>query len=434
MNTKRLYRTLLYIFVLATAAVLIGCNRTETAQSGDAAPEPETVTIGYNRFLTQAFGPGEAPIDFIQSKVQERHPHISVELNIMPDDTAGMRNAIAVWMNGKDGTVDIYGMDTPWVTEFGTAGWALPLNEQVPAAENFVQSGLETFSHEGELLAIPFWGSVSGLYYRADLLEEAGFESPPRTISEMRAMIEKVSATHPEITPFVWPGGRNEVLVMVFSDFLHAFGGEYLDENGNYAFTSDAAVEAVNFMRATVSEGISPEEVITWNQQEAYRLFVEGKALFAWSNNDLVLWLDDPERSQIAGKWGFAPSPAEPDGRRVSITGGFGFAVNPHSDTPDAALKVLNVIAGKEVQKNFALAWGPIQYYRGLYEDPEVRVANPNSERVNEVLPYTINRPPAVNYSQLSSILQQELHAALTGQKSSRAALQAIHRRAEGLK
>ncbi len=420
--------------MLSVVTGFTACNRSESEKAAVGDNESKTVIIGYNRFLTQAFGPGEVPIEFIQSQVQDHYPHISVELNIMPDDTAGMRSAIAVWMNGKDGTVDIYGMDTPWVTEFGTAGWAVPLNEKIPESANFVQAGLDTFSHQGELLAVPFWGSVSGLYYRTDLLEKAGFDSAPRTIEEMQEIIQMVSKSNPEITPFVWPGGKNEVLVMVFADFLHAFGGSYLDSSGNYAFDSEEAVEALDFLRASVTEGMSPEEVITWNQQESYRLFVEGKALFAWNNNDLVLWLNDPERSQIAGKWGFAPSPAEPDGRRVSITGGFGFAVNPYSDVPEAALKVLNVIASKEVQKNFALAWGPIQYYRGLYEDPEVQAANPNSERINAVLPYTINRPPAMNYSQLSSVMQQELHAALTGQKSSKAALEAVDRRAEGLK
>lgn len=433
MKNNKVMITILYFVSLLVLLTFLGCSQSESAAVDSDINQDETVTIGYNRFLTQAFGPGEVPIDFIQAQVKAEHPNIRVELNIMPDDTAGMRNAIAVWMNGRDGTVDIYGMDTPWVTEFGSAGWAVPLNGELTEAENFVQAGLETFSYDGQLLAIPFWGSVTGLYYRKDLLSKAGFDEPPTTIKEMREMIAAVREQNPGITPFVWPGGKNEVLVMLFSDFLHAFGGSYLDEKGQYAFNSPEAVEALEFMRSLLEEGLSPEEVKTWNQQEAYRLFVEGQALFAWSNNDLVLWLDDPERSQVAGKWGFAPSPAQPEGRRVSITGGFGFAVNPYSDVPEAALKVMNVIAGRETQKNFALAWGPIQYYQGLYEDPEVQQANPKAEQINTLLPYAISRPPAVHYSQLSSILQQELHSALTGQQSSLEALKAVNRRAEGL-
>lgn len=433
MKKNKVIIVLPYFVLVVVLLVLSGCSQSESAAADSDASKTATVTIGYNRFLTQAFGPGEAPIEFIRSQVKETHPNIRVELNIMPDDTAGMRNAIAVWMNGRDGTVDIYGMDTPWVTEFGSAGWAVPLNGKLSETENFVQAGLETFSHDGQLLAIPFWGSVTGLYYRADLLSEAGFDEPPATIKGMREMIAAVREQHPGITPFVWPGGKNEALVMLFSDFLHAFGGSYLNGTGEYSFNSPEAVEALEFMRSLLKEGLSPQEVTTWNQQEAYRPFVEGQALFAWSNNDLVLWLDDPERSQIVGKWGFAPSPARPEGQRVSITGGFGFAVNPYSDVPEAALKVMNVIAGRETQKNFALAWGPIQYYRGLYEDPEVQQANPKAERINALLPYAISRPPAVRYSQLSSILQQELHSALTGQQRSQEALEAVNRRAEGL-
>jgi len=413
--------------------------QTDTAAAENAAetaakPEAQTVYIGYNRFLTQAFGPGEPPIEAIQQAVGERYPWITVELNIMPDDVKGMRNAIAIWMNGRDGTVDIYGMDTPWVTEFGKAGWALPLNGKIPGLEeNFVAAGLSAFSHDGKIIGVPFWGSVSGLYYREDLLREAGYDGPPESYDEMIAMARAVRAKHPEITPFTWPGAKSEVLVMVYADFLFGFGGAYQESDGSYAFDSPESGRALEFMQSLIEDGYSPPEVPVWTQQESYRLFVEGKALFTWNNNDLVLWLDDPDRSKVVDSWGFAPSPAQPGGRSAAITGGFAFAVNPHSDVPDAALKVMEVIAGREVQKNFALAWGPIQYYQGLYDDPEVLEANRNADRINRVLPFAVNRPPAVKYSQLSNVLQEEVHSVLTNRKSVEEAQADITRRVQGL-
>src|SRR6056297_2725892 len=171
MKNNKVMITLLYFVSVLVLFSFSGCSQSESAAADSDSNQDETVTIGYNRFLTQAFGPGEVPFDFIQAQVKATHPNIQVELNIMPDDTAGMRNAIAIWMNGRDGTVDIYGMDTPWVTEFGLAEWALPLNEYLDLDENFISAGLETFSYENRILGVPFWGSVSGLYYREDLLE-----------------------------------------------------------------------------------------------------------------------------------------------------------------------------------------------------------------------------------------------------------------------
>ena len=86
---------------------------------------------------------------------------------------------MAIRITAKDSTIYLFGMDTPWVSEFGVAGWAVPLNEHFPSrATLFEQAGLDLFSYNGKLLAIPFWTGTNGLYYRPDLLKEAGFEAP----------------------------------------------------------------------------------------------------------------------------------------------------------------------------------------------------------------------------------------------------------------
>ena len=425
-------RTILFLLILSCLSIPAfagGSGEESSAEDG-----PVTVTIGYNRFLESSFGSGPPPIEVIREQVSARYPDITVELNIMPDTTSGMRDAIAVWMNAEEGTVDIYGIDTPWVPEFGRAGWALPLNDRVPGLrENFNERGLETFSYEGDILGVPFWGSISGLYYRTDLLEEYGFEVP-QTYDDMLRIADTITADRPELTAFTWPGAKEESLVMVFSDFLHGFGGSYRDDAGNYAFDSENAVEALSFMKRLVDEGYSPQETSAWRGEESRRRFVEGDAIFTWHNSDLVIWLDDPERSNVVGNWNFTMTPAQPDGERVGVAGGFAFGINPHSDTPEAAARVMEVIASEEVQRGFALAWGPVQYYEGLYEQDDILEANPNADRITDVLDGAINRPPSTSYTELSAILQEEIHTALTGGKSPREALEDAQSRVDRLR
>ena len=419
----------LLVFFAASAPAFAG-GGAEEESTGD---EPVTVTIGYNRFLESSFGQGAPPLEVIKEQVSSRYPNITVELNVMPDTVSGMRDAIAVWMTAEEGTVDIYGIDTPWVPEFAQADWAAPLNDRIPSlAANFNENGLSTFSHRGEILGVPFWGSISGLYYRTDLLAEYGL-APPETYTDVLRIADTITADRPELTAFTWPGAKEEALVMVFSDFLYGFGGTYRDEDGDYAFDSEEAVAALEFMKRLIDDGYSPRETTAWRGEESRRRFVEGNAIFTWHNSDLVTWLDDPERSGVAGNWDFTTTPAEPEGRAVGITGGFAFGLNPHSDTPDAATKVLEVIASEPVQKGFAMAWGPVQYYDGLYEQDEVLEANPNSDKITEVLDSAISRPPSTSYSELSNVLQEEIHTALTGGKSPRQALEDAQTRIERL-
>jgi len=128
-----------------------------------------------------------------------------------------------------------------------------------------------------------------------------------------------------------------------------------------------------------------------------------------------VTFLDDEERTSISGLWGVTSNPAQTDGRAANATGGFGFAVNPFTDTPEETLAVMEIIAGFQVQRGFARAWGPVQYYEGLYDEEDVASAIPNADLITNLLPDAANRPQSTRYSQLSQIIQDEIHAILTG-------------------
>jgi multiple sugar transport system substrate-binding protein len=437
-RSRRVHGLRFGILVALTAALaaapVFGEGQQEQQKEQDTAAgekEQVTVTLGYNAFLSDSFTDAPPPIDVIRQELEKKYPHIKLKYYTMPSD---MLNSLTIWMTSQDSTVDIYGMDTPWVTQFGRGGWAVPLNDKLPQLEeNFQESGLDTFTYDGKRLGVPFWGGVSALYYRTDILEKYGYDKP-ETIEEFVEICRTVKEEEPDMMGFAWPGARRETLVMVYATLLHAFGGEYTDSQGNYAFDSEESIEAVKFLRSMTEEGLSPQTVVNWERAEAEKPFTEGKAVFMWGNQSDITWLDDPEESDIAGKWDFIPFPGTPEGEKAAIPGGFAFSANPYSKHPDATIKVLEVIASRAVQKGFALAWGPVQYYKGLYEDEEVQEYNQNVDKLPPVLEVTKKRPPSKNYAQLSSIIQQGVHGVITGTRSAEDAMTNINNRAENLK
>ncbi|AFG38545.1 extracellular solute-binding protein [Spirochaeta africana] len=414
---------LLLVAGISMLILFTSCSRNNSA-------DETTVTLGYNSFLSDSFTDAPPPIEVINAELARVHPEIALQYQVMPQD---MLDSLIIWLSSQDQTVDIYGMDVPWVTQFGRAGWAAPLNQYIPELEQYIYpAGLEIFAYDDDYLAIPFWGGVAGLYYRTDLLAEYGF-APPESVDEMIEIITAIRADQPSLAGLLWPGEREESLNMFFATLLYAFGGSYTTDQGGYAFDSQAGHQAVEFMRTSIAEGWSPRGLTSWNRLESRQRFVAGEAIFSWDNHDIITWLDDPEQSAVAGSWGFMPFPANPGGRSVAVTGGFGFAMNPYSSNPEAATRVLEVIAGPTVQKGFALAWGPVQHAVGLYEDPEVQEYNPNVQLLEPVLAHAINRPPSRNYAELSDIMLQELHSALTGSRAVEDALTNMNRRAAAL-
>jgi len=187
--------------------------------------DPVVITLSYNTFLQNSFGDGPPPLDVIRAEVAEAYPNYEIQLNIAPDAIDAWRDQLSVAFTAEDGTIDIYGMDTPWVLEFGQAGWAVPLAEALPDLEaDFVESGLEIFSFDDQVLAVPFWGSIGGLFYRADILSEYGYE-PPATYDELREIAADITAQDPSLTGFVWAGAKEEGLVQVWAEFFLGFGG-----------------------------------------------------------------------------------------------------------------------------------------------------------------------------------------------------------------
>jgi multiple sugar transport system substrate-binding protein len=358
------------------------------------------------------------------------HPELTLEYHTMPQD---MLDSLVIWMTSEDSTVDIFGMDVPWATQFGRARWAVPLNDHLPDLDQRIApAGLETFSYNGQWLSVPFWGSLTGLYYRTDILEEYGFD-PPGSITEMVEIIRTVRADRPELAGLLWPGDRGDSLVMLYATLLHSFGGTYTDSSGAYLFESPESIQAVQFLRDTITEGLSPEAVQNWERRESRQRFISGDAIFSWDNHDIIVFLDDPEQSEVPGVWDFIPFPAEPGGQSTAITGGFGFSVNPFSPRIESAIKVMDVIASEAVQRGFALAWGPVQQYIGLYDDPVVQQYNRNSEKLAPLVEVAMNRPPSENYAELSGLMQEELNAAITGTRPVAQALANMQRRATAL-
>jgi multiple sugar transport system substrate-binding protein len=184
----------------------------------------------------------------------------------------------------------------------------------------------------------------------------------------------------------------------------------------------EKGVEALEFMISLFEDGITPQEALTWKEEEGQVRFVSGQAVFHTGRQDMMFWLNDPEQSQVVDKWGFVPMPGK-EGIGAGFFEGWGFSINKYSDNPEAAAKVLEVMFDFPVQKAFNLSQGPVQAHMDVYSDPDVIANNPNMPLVEAVADTAIPPIPSPAFAEISVILSEEIHAALSGIKPAQAAL-----------
>ena len=385
----------------------------------------ETVTIAYNGFFEKTFGPAKPPIDAIREEVAKKYPNIDVKLNIMPYEAGPWRDNYLAWFQAEDGNTDLIGMGLYWLPEFAKTGWLMPLNDVISPdiLKKLKPSYLDAFTADGKLLALgPWWGGIGGLYYRKDLLEAAGIQ-PPATYEELVAAAQKLMAANPEMSGWTWPALKDQALVNRWVEYLNGYGGTYFDSAGKCAMNSKEGVAALTFMKSLFDDGITPKEALTWKEEESQVRFASGNAIFHTGRQDMMFWLDDPKQSKIVGKWGFVPMPATVAGKGAGFFEGWGFSINKFSQNPEAAKKVLEVMFDLPVQKAFNLSQGPVQANMDVYTDPDVIKNNPNMPLIEKVADTAIPPIPSPKFADITSILSEELHAALTGLKLPEAAL-----------
>ena len=222
------------------------------------------------------------------------------------------------------GTYQVYYVDEANVAQFARNDWILPILKYYPDKyewSDFSKSAREIASYEGKPYFAPLFLSGDLLFYRKDILQEEGIEEP-KTLEELTKAIKKVH-NPPNIYGWVSRGERGSGMnVWRWAAFFKAFEGTWFDDDGEPNINSEAAIQATKKYMELLEYGPPGVETSSWSSNiENLR---SGKAAFMVDANVFVDWLENPEKSNVVGKIGYA-APPKP---LVSAGSTHGFAIS----------------------------------------------------------------------------------------------------------
>ncbi len=361
-------------------------------------------------------------------RFESENPSIRVDVRPTPDAADQRHQLYVQWLNARAEDPDVLQIDVIWTPEFAAAEWILPLDRFDPSSDDFFPATLRANRWADSLYAIPWFVDVGMLYWRTDLMD-----SPPATVDElMQVARDAIDDGLPY--GFVWQGARYEGLITVFLEHLGAFGGQVLDDEGRVVVDSDAGLRALRVLRRQIEEGLAPRSVLTWREEQSRFAFQNGEAALMRNWPYAVPLMNDSARSVVAGRFQVAPMPRGVGGTSTAALGGGQLAVNAHTDRPDEAWRVVEVLTRPEEMLERARSLGPYPPRPARYDDPALsRALALDPDRIREVIERAEPRPVTPVYTQLSSILQVEIHRALTGQREPDAALQEAAQRMRAL-
>src|SRR2546423_3881358 len=367
-------------------------------------------------------------------RFMQLNPDIRVELQRTPDDASQRHQLYVQWLNARVGNPSILQLDVVWTPEFAAAGWVLPLEKYGPTKSDFFPATITANTWAGKLYALPWFADVGLLYRRTDLVG-AEPKSLEQMVSDARGAMGRRGGPRYGI---VFQGARYEGLITGFVEYLGAFGGQIIDDKGEVVVNRPEAVRALEFMRNELyTWHVAPLDVLTWHEEEARFAFQNGNAVFMRNWPYPVPAMSDTAQSKVAGKFTVSPMPASrlaPNGHSTAALGGAQLAINAYTEFPDAAYKLIAYLTAPEQMLERAQAVGQYPTRPALYDDPRLRgaIAIP-LENARRAIESATPRPVTPIYTELSEILQIELHRALVRQAEPREALNSAAARINAL-
>ncbi|NRG17734.1 extracellular solute-binding protein [Rhizobiales bacterium] len=348
---------------------------------------------------------------------------------------------------------DLIALDLPWVGEFAESGYLLPLEEVLDIERlnpsDFHTAGWQAAHWGGRPFGVPSQTTPELLFYRRDLLAEAGLEPPSTT----DALLEAARVLHEPAQGrygIAWNAARGTALGHTFMMTCADFGQPVLDlpkQAGGYdasrlsdgghrpMIDTDRGLAAAEYLMALLQ--YSPPDILSMSWYERVRPFANGRVAMAYGYTLLAPYFEQNPACAAFGKVGYLPHPSGPRATNIAPVGGYLLCIpaNIAPERLEAAAKALIVFTSPEAQKLYVEHGSRTNPRYSVGADPEVRRLSPIFEAVDAMswrdeLQFW-PRPPIPEINSIIRVCGEECHDMLRGIQTPKAALQAAQKRAD---
>lgn len=395
--------------LVVAASLLSGCAVTVGGDSSD--------TI---RVVAQSGGPGES-LKAAATRYNASHSE-KVEVDLFDYDAVRERTLLG-FSSGKR-SYDVIGFDYAWMPQYIDSGYLLPLDElaakqasKIDMAD-YVKAYVDWATVDDKQYGIPWFGAVYMLYYRADLLKQAGV-SVPTTWEEYSAAAKTIQEKT-GVTGTTLIGKRDDPLLDEFWSIAWSYGANITSADGKSSAVDSPESAAALALWQTVLKS-APADALSADWPAAAASFSQGKTamMINFSDTSDALIADD---SKVKDDVGFAALPAGPTGKSTPNLGGWGLGVSAKSKHQKAAFDFV-AWATSAAQQKAGLKDGGSASRISVMSDPSLQKKYPYFAAALKNYQNAIFFPKTARWVDWEAAMAPPLSSALSGQLSPAEAL-----------
>lgn len=298
-------RTIVVLLVIAmTLTMMVGCA--PKTQSGDVSTTPqESTSSGTQPSKSTETPPKEVEISFWHGETQPvrvagfqsvidafeaANPNIKVTQSAVSNAEMFTKMVTALATNTNPEMTATAPERTMAYRKLGHGIAVDDLVKEIDAEHKYVSDNPKNlYFFDDHYWSVPLWSITIMLYYREDLLKEAGFNGPPKTWDDMLAISKKLTKDGNYGMALPASSGQNCTDQAAWS-FLSTNKGLVFDQNGEISFNSPQNVETYTFLKELSK--YSPPDSTGWSWAETKLAFTSGKAAMAPLFGSILLDLE----------------------------------------------------------------------------------------------------------------------------------------------
>ncbi|WP_166851438.1 extracellular solute-binding protein [Isoptericola sp. BMS4] len=346
---------------LTLALALTACGRSDDGGGAGEAEPAGSISEGPATGTVEiwAMGTEGERLPELAEQFEADNPDVTVEVTPVPweSSTEKINTAIAT------GEVpDLVQVGTTLMSSFVELGGLAPTPEDVDSGA-FFPGAWDTTVVDGTSYGVPWYVETRVLYYRTDLAEKAGVDTPQTwdELKEFAAGMQDAGADH-GIALQTDGDGTN----IMYSPFYWQAGGDYMSDDGTeFTLDNDAQVEALDYYASFMAEGLAPQRLV---EDEKIQDFIDGElgsyVSGPWDRANLLATAGD----DFASKFDVTPLPA--DETSASFIGGSNLAVLADAENPDAAWKFVQFATDPAVQVDWFEISSDLPAVQASWDDP----------------------------------------------------------------
>ena len=320
---------------LVSGALLPGLAR---AQQADLGPYQQA-KINWRQAEGEAITVAVIPASYFENLIVitpqfEALTGIKVRYDKVPPGQ--IRQKAMLDLTSKTATYATSATDPMYYPLYASNKWVDPLDGFIGDAsltdpnwfryDDLLKAWRDADSVDGKPYGIPYDGEVTVQVYRKDLYDAKGLK-PAETLEEY---LKNAQAVHDPANR-VWGAamrgfagaGQN---MYIYPSIFRSFGGDWFS-GGRIRVNGPEAIAALDWYVDALSK-YAPAAVRNWNWPDIADAFAQGTLGVYVDAHSSAAVLNNPEKSKVIGKIGFARWPKGPTGKRVTSIWNWGFPVN----------------------------------------------------------------------------------------------------------